>query len=197
MRNINDFIASFKNPNNKTGKRTAPARSNSFELKISNIPKVLTELKSQQITKLNDTARLLSFRCQSVDMPGASAETTVRFTNGPVRQIPIGVTFQTLNVELIEDQTYAIRQFFDNWLKAIHAGGQNSQNAYRIPFYNDICVDKMTLTVYDDESKKARVYTFHEVYPSAINPSQMSWQTNDQNVIIPIEFTFHRWSSTS
>lgn len=177
-----------------------PARPNRFEVVIPSAPNSLKGfvtnpggvgvLLNEFISaKLQDLS-FLTLRAKTADLPAVSVEQAARFTNGPVRQVPAGNMFQPMLVEFYEDDNYQVRNFFDTWVRSIH----QASNAFRVKFYDDCVINVMHVYVYNEKGIRTRQYTFHEVYPSSVNPTQMAWDTQNSATIIPVEFTYHNWT---
>lgn len=178
-----------------------PARPNRFEVSLSSAPnEMLTNSVATQgfVAAITNIIRgtsitdpsFLTFRAKTADLPAVSMEQLARFTNGPVRQVPAGNMFQPMLIEFYEDDNYAVRNFFDLWVRLVSASGKS----YTVPYYDNIIVPELNVFVYNEKGKKTRQYTFYEVYPSSINPTQMAWDNQNSVTIVPIEFTYHRWT---
>lgn len=163
-----------------------PLSANSFDVKIPQLPNVL--LRNMTSTQLQFWDSL-QFRITSGDLPARQFEIVDRRLTGPARMMPMGLIYQTLTVEVLEDDWNRVREIFDLWQDAIY----NEQNSYRVAYYDDMIATDMILTTYDKEGDPSRIYRFKEVFPLAINPSQMNWNSENQSVVIPIEFAYREW----
>lgn len=137
----------------------------------------------------NDSIRL---RVKAIDLPQRQVETQPRFANGPMRMMPYGLVYSTINLEIIESDRYKIRRFFEEW----HDKVFNKSNAYAVEYYSELIADKLTIVAYSPTGIPVRMWEMTEAYPIAINSSQMNWDSINQYLVINIEIAFHEWTSS-
>lgn len=185
--NAQNFRASFEKP----------AQSNYFELTISRSPSFISEIESKSALRnpntplVNEMLSKIAFRCRATELPSKQLETIERRYHGPQRLVPYGSIFSTLNLEFIEDDKYSVRNFFDTWQDFAFGGDK-----YRPAYYDQIIAD-MTLTVFNASGVAVREYVFKDAYPISVNPSQMTWDTNNNILFVPIEITYFEFVSKS
>jgi hypothetical protein len=175
-----------------------PAQTNHFELQI--VPQGATNLLRD--SEIGDDIEQMSFRIHMADMPSRTLETMDRRYAGPFRNVPVGHTYTTLQIQLLEYGDRKSRKIFDVWQELI----MDNQNGWNVPYYKDLVAD-MYLRVYNkfDESGSsaktegyttpAAIYKFYDAFPVSIANSQLSWDNRNQVLIIPIELAYHRWES--
>lgn len=129
------------------------------------------------------------FRVQAADLPQRQLETQPRFANGPQRMVPHGAIYSTTVIEVIESDQYEMRKYFDEWMKLAH--GQD--NAYRVKYYDDIIAPTFVIIAYSANGLMQAKWTLKDVYPIAVNSSQMNWSSTNEYVTIPVELVFHEW----
>lgn len=134
----------------------------------------------------------IRFRVKGVDLPQRQLESLPRFTNGPQRLVPYGLVYSTINLEIIESDSYKIREFFETWQDLIY----KKDNGYQVAYYNELISNKLKIVAYSGIGQPVRVWTMKEVYPIAINSSQMSWDAANQYLVINVELAFHEWDAT-
>lgn len=134
----------------------------------------------------------LQLRAHVVDMPSRTLETLERRYAGPMRNVPIGHTYTTLQLEFLEAGDRKSRKFFDQWQELI----TSANDGWSVPYYKDLVADKIELRLFNKyASSPAAVYTFHECFPITIGASNLSWGSHNQIMTIPIEIAFHRWEN--
>ena len=133
----------------------------------------------------------IRFRVKGVDLPQRQLETQPRFAEGPMRLMPYGLVYSTMNMEIVESDQYKIRQFFEEW----HTKIFSNKNNYGVEYYDRLVADKLTIVAFASSGIPTRIWEMKEAYPIAINTSQMSWDAQNQYLVINIELAFHEWES--
>ena len=177
--NASEFRSSFKGHN--------PASTSYFMVRLA-LPKAFNSA-----TKGGAYIENFSNRAVACDLPTVEIDTTVRAYNGPMRQIPTGHIHPTSIVEFIEGEDGMIREFFDKWLNYIY----DVKNGYRVPFYDDIISEKMSIDVYARNGELISIYDFHDVFPRSISPTQMHWTPSGNPMTVPVEFSYHKWTRSN
>jgi hypothetical protein len=173
------------------------AQDNYFEV-VFQLPANLTKLPG-----LSNAGNALTFRAHMTDMPARNLETMDRRYAGPMRNVPLGHTYTTLQLHIIEGADRATRKIMDAWQTML----MDDANGWSVPFYNDVVADYVELRLYnrspelenpkDPRSKPlaAAVYRFYEAFPITIGASQLSWISKSQVISIPVELAYHRWEN--
>lgn len=173
--NVSDFRAHIGN-----SRPPSPAH---YEVVLSAPPNILKGAET----------KMLTYRAISCDLPSRNVETFDRRYGGPLRNIPIGHNYTTLQIEFQESVDRETRRFFDLWQTEMF----NVRNAYKTPFYNDIIAPEMRIRLFNSDSAKVvREYILTEVYPVTINPTQLAWRMQNEILSTPIEFMYHKWEVT-
>jgi hypothetical protein len=113
------------------------AQDNYFDVVFA-LPEKL--LKSSGIW---DADQKLTFRAHMTDMPARNLETMDRRYAGPMRNIPLGHTYTTLQLHIIEGADRKSRQIMDAWQTLI----MDDKNGWSVPFYNEIVADYIELRI--------------------------------------------------
>lgn len=134
----------------------------------------------------------LKFRAHVSDMPARNLETIDRRYAGPMRNVPVGHTYTTLQLQFIEANDRKTRKIFDAWQAYI----MDDKGGWSVPYYKDIVAEYIELRLFNkDKATPSAVYRFYEAFPVTIGASQLSWQSKNQIISIPIEMAFHRWEN--
>lgn len=196
---INDFLAEMNERN-----MAKPAR---FEVTITPPPCVLSykvnEALSNRATGGRYTtqhslgARLptrISLFCKTASIPGSRLITSRQQIFGPPSYHPISADYggDSFSLTFMLDMWYTVREFFDVWMDGIvdrESGCANYQDNY-------LC-QGMTVTQLDESDRAHYTAKFEDVYPTAINPTQLDYGMVNQVSEMTVTFTYRRWRSLS
>lgn len=183
-----------------------PASPAYFELSFGGIPRIFQangaadqarKARGERSQGWENNFQDFKYRCSEADLPSRQLMTQERRYHGPQRLIPYGVVYSTLNVNLIEGKNLRMRELFDAWQDSIFTPiGTRGDMIYRPQYYDDVVTD-LYLDVYSKDGALVRTYTFTDVFPVSVNPSQLSWSSTDQVMTIPIEFSYHEFIGSS
>ena len=122
----------------------------------------------QQI-RSGETARRISFRCNSISMPDRSLRTVVNSNiYGPPHDIVQGQTYATVSASFYLSSDLAERYFFEEWQKTTF-----NTDTYDINYYKEYIGSIEIYTLNEQDERKYGVL-IHEVFPDTINPIQLS-----------------------
>jgi hypothetical protein len=169
--------------------------SSKYIVIFSNAPKVMTHdgvngaLKAVVNPSWSEKAAGLSFGAIQAELPMRQLDTLERRYNGPVRNVPVGHTYATMNFEFIDSMSKKMRAFFATWQENIFT----TANQYGVPYYDAIIVPEVTVKIFGQDGREVERYVIHEVYPINIGSTQLAWANKDQIMTTNVEFSFHRW----
>lgn len=157
-----------------------PASPNQYFVTLSGNPKIL----GSQVDSFK-----LSMAAHVAELPARQMDVLERRYNGPVRNVPTGHTYATMNIEFLENSDYNIRNYFNLWQNEIF----KETEAWKVPFYKDIIADYLDIDLYGPDGRKMSTYRIFEVFPIAISSTNLGWALNNQAMPTNIEFAYHRW----
>ena len=135
--------------------------------------------------------------CNKVTMPNRDVNTQTNRTYGPARRMPYAYSFSgELELSFYGDKFLRQRMFFENWQKKIF--DIDSQN---MRFYDDYVgsMDIMQLGQFDskqdDDARVTYAVRLYEVYPQTIGSYDMTYGSENEQVIVPITLNFRTWSN--
>lgn len=185
-------------------KSKAPAVNTYFSCSFDKLPAVLDYFtvdgenqEGDAIARMDQILQTIAYRVLTTDLPSRALSTTERILAGPSRQIVTGINYSNLQVEFIEGQEYDIRWFFDKWQAAISNDKSRSLlsgNNYRVAYYDDLVIPNFYIDLWDRNGNNTATYQFKDVFPVAVYPNQMTWQSSNQVMSVPIELSYHEWS---
>lgn len=176
------------------------AQDNLFEVVI--VPPLVARVAtSGSMLWGQDASQVLTFRAHITDMPARNLESIDRRYAGPMRNVPVGHTYTTLQIQFIEGADRKTRDTLDKWQSSI----MDSQDGWSVPYYNEVVAEYIELRLFNRNAgnsgkgnpaaKPAAVYRFYEAYPITIGASQLSWNSKNQIISVPVEMAFHRWEA--
>ena len=135
--------------------------------------------------------RKISLRAQNVTLPGRNLATTQESNvYGPDREIVEGVTYaDDISMSFQASSGLDERIFFENWQRQAF----NEKN-WNIGYYNDY-IGTIEMYVLDKQEQRRYGIKLWEVFPKTIGSNDLSYDANDQLLLLPVSFTFRYWTS--
>ena len=170
---ISDFLASFS---------TDLARSNRFDV---NIPIPLALLFDVS------TARTLSLRCESAQLPGRTLETTTKkHGSAPVEKFPYHNNYSEVTLEFLVSGDMNEKIFFDAWMELI-----NPTTDFNMQYKNNYAVD-ISINQYDLQNKITYSANLIEAFPIEVNQLDLNW-SNDSFHKLSVVFAYKQWQNNT
>jgi hypothetical protein len=135
----------------------------------------------------------LAMTAQTAEIPARQLDVVERRYNGPIRSVPTGHTYSTLNIEYFETSDYNIRNYFNTWQNEIF----KETEAWKVPFYRDIIAPWIDIELFGPDGRRMSAYRIYEVFPVTISSTQLGWGLTNQSMNTNIEFAYHRWEELS
>lgn len=180
----------FRNAFPKSGNRHPIASPAYFEAEFDSIPACMLSISDNTKKQKIDAAfRGIKFRCQATDLPSRQIMAMGREFNAPKKMMPYSSLYQSLIVDFLETDGFDIRTFFDIWQDEI----EGANRGYKTEYYDNLVVPKFTMTAYSKNGVPLTRWIFKNVFPIAINVSQMNWSQQHQALNIPVELNFQKW----
>jgi hypothetical protein len=157
---------------------------------------------------LTGGSRSLSMYCKSAPLPGIGLLTQdiYRYGYGPIERRPYGTVVNDIMFQFYVDGDNLIRGWFRNWIRLIinpdSAKGINStftltgQNAYELSYKEDYAAD-IRITSFTPEGTPKISVVLIEAYPNFVGDVVQDWDHKQQNMILPVAFTFRDWYEDS
>jgi len=171
--NINSFKSSFN---------TDLARPSRFDVNIP-IPLAL----ASYIT----TARNLSFRCESVDIPGRTFATAEKkMGSAPVEKFPYQTTYGESTFTFMVSDNMNEKIFFDAWMDLI-----NPSTDYNFQYKANYAVD-VSINQYDVSGELTYAAVLRESFPLAINQLDLEWSSDGYHKLAVV-FAYKQWNNNT
>ena len=170
--NINDFKSSF----NKD-----LARTNRFDV---NIPVPLT------LIPYVTSAKSLTYRCETAQLPGRTFATTEQRTYGPIEKFPYLNTYNDLDLTFIVDDDMNQKVFFDAWMNYINPTYNNNMR-YKGDYTTTIVINQ-----YNVANELTYSVNLIDAYPISINQMDLNW-SDDGYHKLSVTFAYTYWQNNS
>jgi hypothetical protein len=170
---INDFRSSFN---------TEIARPSKFDVTIP-VPVSLANLKT--------SAKNLTFRCESAQLPGRALETaTKKLGSAPVEYFPYHNNYQQATMTFIVSDDMNEKIFFDTWMELI-----NPTTTYNFEYKTNYATD-ITVTQYNSQNQASYSCVLQEAFPIDINQLDLDWSTDSYHKLAVV-FVYKQWQNNS
>lgn len=183
--NTTDFRQAFP----QAGAKQPIASPAYFEASFDSLPPCMNAVDGAKGQKVNDAFRGMKFRCQAADLPSRQMLGMSREFHAPKKIMPYTALYQTLIVDFLETDGFDIRAFFDVWQDQI----EGAHRGYMTEYYDNLIVPKFTLTAYSKSGVPMTRWVFKNVFPIAVNVSQMNWSQQSQALNVPVELNYQKW----
>ena len=142
----------------------------------------------------------MSFRCESVSMPGRGIKTLdYAVGNQPTTRVGYGHMFTELDMTFICSSDLREKVFFEQWQESISNYSDNSsrKNPRYVVEYYDKYAKSMSIDVFSPSEEK-RVYSVFLVnaFPILINSTQLSYASDNELYKLSVSMTYQFWKRT-
>jgi hypothetical protein len=169
---ISDFKSSFE---------TELARSSRFDV---NIPIPLSMLPYVS------SAKSLTYRCESAQLPGRTFATAEQKTYGPIEKYPYLTSFTDIDLTILIDDDMNQKVLFDAWLNYINPQYNNN---FR---YKGDYATILTVNQYDVTNKLSYSVNLYDAYPISINQMDLNWSDESVHKLV-VTFAYTYWQNNS
>jgi len=173
MSNINDFLASFK---------TDVARPYRFDVQIP-IP--------IKLMAYYGTAKNLTFRCESAELPSVTYETFEQKIYGPTERYPHQKNYNESTFTFMVSDDMSEKLFFDAWMELI-----NPSSTYDFPYKMDYATE-ITVNQYDMNGNISYSISLDDAFPISVNQLDLDWSHIDGYHKLSVVFVYKTWSTKS
>lgn len=171
--NINDFIASFK---------TDVARPCRFEVMVP-IP--------IKLMAYYGTAKNLTFRCESAELPSVTFETLEQKIYGPTEKYPRQKNYNESTLTFMVSDDMKEKLFFDAWVELI-----NPSSTYDFPYKMDYAT-AITINQIDVTGKVSYSISLEDAFPISINQLDLDWSSIETYHKLSVVFAYKTWTNST
>lgn len=160
------------------------ARPNLFECEI-NYP------LGANISNSSTVRRAFRFLCRSASLPGSSMGYVSIPYFGREVKLAGNRVFQDWTVTIINDENFAIKNSFEQWMNAInsHIGNRRFSTLTSSSSY---AVDGKVFQ-YGKTGNKIKEYLFRGMFPIDVSPIDLDWGSNDVVEEFTVTFQYQYW----
>ncbi len=134
--------------------------------------------------------RNIQLRAAQVTLPGRNIETADDVNvYGPVRRVASGVNYaEDISLQFQASSGLEERKFFENWQNAMF-----NEATWNMNYYNDY-VGSLSIFLLDKNDKRRYGLKCWEAYPKTIGPTDLSYGSQNEIILLPISFQFRYWT---
>ena len=157
------------------------AASNRFEVLVLPPTAMAFEVQSKDI----------SLRCIDVTLPGRNLATlTDSNIYGPTREIVNGVTYaEDISLTFIASAGLRERVFFEEWQQLAF-----NDSTWDLGYYDDYVGD-IEIYILNRQNERKFGIKLIEVFPKTIGGTELTMETQNAIITLPITFAFHYWET--
>ena len=135
-----------------------------------------------------ETARRISFRCDSISIPGRSLRTQNNSNiYGPVHQIVQGQTFAPVEATFYCGSDLAERYFFEEWQKITY-----NPDTYNINYYKEY-IGSVEIYQLNEQDERTYGCKLEETFPVTISANAYGHGNSNQIQKVSVEFAYRYW----
>lgn len=174
------------------------AKQNRYEVIIL-LPSGVTNASAQQagdsalssnvLSKLHgETARRISFRCDSISIPARSLRTQMNGNiYGPTHQVVQGQTFAPVEASFYCGSDLAERYFFEEWQKITY-----NPDTYNINYYKEY-IGSVEIYQLNEQDERTYGCKLEEVFPVTIGAMPYGHANSNSIQKVSVEFAYRYW----
>ena len=135
-----------------------------------------------------EAARRISFRCDSISMPGRALRTQVNVNiYGPQHEMTQGVVFSPVQASFYCGSDMAERYFFEEWQKISY-----NPRTYNINYYKEY-TGRVEIYHLNEQDERQYGIVLTEVFPKTISEQQYGHGTSNTIQKVTVEFAYRYW----
>jgi hypothetical protein len=161
-----------------------PAKTSNFDIQIFS-----------PLGSVND----LSFRAESVALPGRSISTSDYMDVGPITKVGYSAIYLETSINFILSERYNEKEYFDQWVDAIVGPHRVQKNPGGNKFnagYYDTYAGTIVIQNYSTTGQPTYKTKLIEAFPLTISPVQLDWGTDDISKL-NVTFTYRYYEHTN
>ena len=160
------------------------ARPNLFQIQLTFPPIVQ-----------NGSPRELTFLANSTQLPASTVGVARQNYFGREVKFPGNRTFQDWSINIINDETFDLRNAFEEWLNAINGNETNVRDSGAR--YSSEYAVQASVQQFSKDGVPIKQYDFVGLFPVQVDPINLNWGTNDQIEEFGVTFSYQYWVSNA
>ena len=135
-----------------------------------------------------ETARRISFRCDTISIPGRTLRTQMNGNQyGPLHQIVQGQTYAPITAEFYCGSDLAERYFFEEWQKITY-----NPDTYNINYYKEY-IGSVEIYQLNEQDERTYGCKLEEVFPVTIGAQAYGHANTNSIQKVSVEFAYRYW----
>ena len=137
------------------------------------------------------SARNLTFRCESAQLPGKTFQTTEKkIGSAPKELFPYHVDYQQTQMTFIVSDDMNEKIFFDTWMELI-----NPTTDYNFQYKQNYAVD-ISVNQYDITNNITYSGVLQEAFPIDVNQLDLDWSSDGYHKLTVV-FVYKQWQNNT
>ena len=135
-----------------------------------------------------ETARRISFRCDSISLPGRNLRTQMNGNiYGPPHEMVQGQTFAEVAASFYAGSDLAERYFFEEWQKVSY-----NPDTYNINYYKEY-VGAVEIYTLNEQNERTYGVRLEEAFPKTVDAIPVSHASNNTLNKVNVPFAYRYW----
>ena len=135
-----------------------------------------------------ETARRISFRCDSISLPGRNLRTQMNGNiYGPPHEVVQGQTFAEVAASFYAGSDLAERYFFEEWQKVTY-----NPDTYNINYYKEY-VGAVEIYTLNEQNERTYGVRLEEAFPKTVDAIPVSHASNNTLNKVNVSFKYRYW----
>ena len=135
-----------------------------------------------------ETARRISFRCDSISLPGRNLRTQMNGNiYGPPHEMVQGQTFAEVAASFYAGSDLAERYFFEEWQKVSY-----NPDTYNINYYKEY-VGAVEIYTLNEQNERTYGVRLEEAFPKTVDAIPVSHASNNTLNKVNVSFAYRYW----
>lgn len=181
------------------------ARPNLFQV-ILDFPSLVN---STNTTVPFGDGRKLSFMASGTQLPASNIGVVRQMYFGREVKFPGNRVFQDWSINIINDESFDLRNSFEQWMNLINnhhgnvrdagmvnSGASGYTGASGFPGASGYSVPA-TVIQFNKDGSSSKYYDFVGLFPIQVDPINLSWGLNDQIEEFGVTFSYQYWESNT
>lgn len=137
--------------------------------------------------------RELAFMASGTQLPASTIGVARQFYFGREVKFPGNRTFQDWSINVINDESFNIRNAFEQWSNVINNNVANVRDSGAV--FNGGYSTNASVTQFSKDGRPVKRYSFVGLFPVQVDPINLNWGSNDQIEEFGVTFSYQYWDS--
>lgn len=139
--------------------------------------------------------RQLAFMASGTQLPASTIGVARQFYFGREVKFPGNRTFQDWSINVINDESFTLRDSFEQWSNIINNNVANVRDSGAV--FSGGYSTNATVTQFSKDGTPIKSYNFVGLFPVQVDPINLNWGSNDVIEEFGVTFSYQYWDSNS